>query len=56
MSPQVHKIRKDPAFDQILKWKEKIDWEAFKSVVRRLLGSKKDESYIVGERTSTKVL
>ena len=33
VSPQIRKIRKDPAFDQILEWKEKIEWHDVKSVV-----------------------
>ena len=45
VSPQIRSIKKDTAFYQILEWKEKIAWEDFKIVVRRFLGSRKDQNY-----------
>ncbi|GFU20165.1 uncharacterized protein TNCV_2557551 [Trichonephila clavipes] len=45
VSPQIRKIAKNPASDQILERKETAAWEAFKRVVREFLGSKKDENY-----------
>ena len=42
---QVYIILKDHVFDQNLDGKEKVVWEAFKSMSRRFLGSKEDENY-----------
>ncbi|GFY63774.1 uncharacterized protein TNIN_182201 [Trichonephila inaurata madagascariensis] len=47
---QMRKIMKDPTFPPILEGKEKAAWEAFKSVVRGFLDSKKKM------RTPTKVI
>ena len=41
MGPQIYKTMKGSSFDKILEGKEKIARDAFKSVIRVFLGSKK---------------
>ena len=45
VGPQIRQLVKDPAFDLVLKGKEKEAWEALKRVMHGFLGNKRDDNY-----------